>query len=228
MDELSETEPMKQDFNFLDANYGGVRPLEIAVTLKDTNHTFWERDLLLEVEKVEDYMENVYGATVKTSLVKAIKVMNRSSHGGNVERYKIPKKKRDIKRMRRPLRMADKGNFYRLVVDSTERVMRINGAMPDWGSAVVMEKNEHFQKFLTEEINSELVDYQLTGTAHLFDKNISYLSTSMVKGLSLSVLIVALIMGLLYRSVTMVLISMVPNLLPLLFIGGLMGYLGLN
>jgi predicted RND superfamily exporter protein len=35
-------------------------------------------------------------------------------------------------------------------------------------------------------------------------------------------------MGLLYRSVSMVVLSIIPNLIPLLFIAGIMGYFGIN
>jgi predicted RND superfamily exporter protein len=228
MDELSEDEPMKQNFNFLDENYGGVRPLEIAVTITDSSAQLWDLGVIKRIEKIENYIEKEYGARVKMSLVKSLKIMNRSMHGGQADYFKLPERSKDLRRMRQGLRMADKGQLYHLMVDSAERLIRISGAMPDWGSAVTFKKNKKFDKFLAVELNDSPISCRLTGTAHLFDKNISYLSTSMVKGLSLSILIVALIMGLLYRSFRMVFISIVPNLLPLLFIGGLMGFIGVE
>lgn len=228
MDELSEEEPMKQDFNFLDANYGGVRPLELSIELTDTALNLWDLSVLNKLEKVEDYLETAYGATIKTSLVKAVKVVNRSTHGGQVSYFRLPEKQRDLSRMRRPLRLAQQGDFYNLLVDSTERVLRVSGTIPDWGSAVSNKRNEAFYAFIDRELKGSGLTFRLTGTAHLFDKNISYLSTSMIKGLSFSVLIVALIMGLLYRSLTMVVISIVPNMIPLLFIAGLMGFMGVE
>tara|TARA_R110002072_G_scaffold226960_3_gene383866 strand:+ start:6836 stop:7393 length:558 start_codon:yes stop_codon:yes gene_type:complete len=72
------------------------------------------------------------------------------------------------------------------------------------------------------------IDYQLTGTAHLIDKNLSYLSTGIVKGLLLSILIVSLLMGLIYRSVSILIISLLPNLVPLVVIAGIMGFMGVE
>ena len=50
----------------------------------------------------------------------------------------------------------------------------------------------------------------------------------MVLGLLIAFGIVALIVGLLYRSLRMTLISLVPNVLPLLFIAGFMGALDID
>ena len=228
MDELSDDEPMKVDFNFLDENYGGVRPLEIAVMLKDSSDTFWSPQALQDMEKVEGYLTDEYGATVKISFVKMVKVMNRSMHSGSADYFKLPSKERDIRKMKRALRMAERGGGISMILDSTKTTTRISGAMPDWGSLIVNEKNKDFEKFLSEELKGSPIEVKLTGTAHLFDQNISYLSVSMVRGLSLSVAIVAIIMGLLYQSWRMVLISLVPNLIPLIFVAGVMGFCGIE
>ena len=54
------------------------------------------------------------------------------------------------------------------------------------------------------------------------------MSTSLIRGLAVSILIVAFIIGLVYRSWRILLISIVPNVFPLLFIAGVMGYLGIE
>ena len=75
---------------------------------------------------------------------------------------------------------------------------------------------------------NDIIDCRITGTAFLIDKNMSYLSESMVKGLALSILIVALIIGIIYRSVSIMIISLVPNVFPLIVMGGIMGFLGIE
>jgi len=82
-------------------------------------------------------------------------------------------------------------------------------------------------KFLTQRKDAQL-EFTITGTAHLIDKNMRYLSKSLVMGLTFSILIVALIMGLIYRSVSMMLISMVPNIFPLIAVAGIMGFFGIE
>ncbi|MFK7785386.1 MAG: RND family transporter [Crocinitomicaceae bacterium] len=228
MDDLSPDEPLKVDFDYLDEHYGGVRPFEMSVTVKDTTKNVWDLDILSQVDSVQQYIQNEYKAEVKTSLVSTLKVFNRSAHSGAKEFFELPPSKRKIKKYRRFLRMAGGGKFVRTFVDSTEMIMRVSGSIPDLGNNEISKRNKKLEKFIAQKEKSGLVDYQLTGTAHLIDKNISYLSSSLVMGLALSILIVALIIGLIYRSIPILLISIVPNVLPLIFIAGIMGFTGIE
>lgn len=228
MDDLKSDEPLKLDFNFLDDHYGGVRPFELAVHLKDASLTVWDEQVLTEVEAIENYLEDSYGLEIKTSLVRTLKVMNRSSHMGDPAFFELPTSKRKLKAFRRGARIAGGGDFLKAFVDSTERIMRISGTLPDLGNKKVTQLNKKLNKFLRSKEKSGIAAYQITGTAHLFDKNIGYLSTSLIRGLAVSILIVAFIIGLVYRSWRILLISIVPNVFPLLFIAGVMGYLGIE
>lgn len=228
MDDMRASDPTKEQFNFIDAHYGGIRPFELAVTLKDTTRTFWDSELLRELDTVEAYIESTYGAEIKQSVVQTVKVMNRSSHSGLPEYYTIPEKNSKIRSFQRKLKLAEQGKLYDLLVDSTETVMRISGAVGDIGNQALQAKNKALLSFLKSRNTEHLMDYQLTGTAHLLDKNMSYLSSSLVKGLLVSICIVALIMGLIYRSFSMLIISIIPNIIPLIMVAGIMGYTGIN
>jgi predicted RND superfamily exporter protein len=228
MDDIRASEPIKQDFNYLDKHFGGFRPFELAVTVKDTSETIWNEEYLKTIDKVENYLESVYGVELKNTLVLSLKVLNRSSNGGNPNAFKLPEDTRSLKRFRRFLKIAGQGQVIRLLVDSTERITRITGGIPDWGNNKVSAKNEQFRKFLKENNLEEKLEFRLTGSAYILDKNISYLSISLLKGLLFSILIVSLIMGIIYKSFRMMFISIVPNVIPLLVIGGLMGYTGLE
>lgn len=228
MDDLSANEPLKLDFNYLDQHYGGVRPFELSVTVLDTSKNVWNLEVLQQVDSVESYIEEFYKAEIKTSLVSSLKVLNRSSHNGVKEYYELPSSKRKIRKYRKFLRIAGKTKFIRTFVDSTENIMRISGSLPDLGNNEITKRNVSLKEYIAQKEKSGLVDYQITGTAHLIDKNISYLSSSLVMGLAFSILIVALIIGLIYRSIPILIISIVPNVLPLLFIGGIMGFVGIE
>lgn len=228
MDDIHPEAELKQDFDYLDEHYGGVRPFELAVTVKDTSRTVWDPEILSCLDTVEQYLESDYGVTIKNSVVSAMKILHRGSYSGMTEYYRLPEKRSKRKRIRQILRTAGKGELIKTMMDSTMRLTRISGALADLGNIAVQEKNKKLFKFLDTKTLDGTLEYQVTGTAHLIDKNMSYLSSSMVKGLSLSILIVALIMGLIYRSFTVLLISIVPNIVPLLLIAGVMGFVGVE
>ena len=228
MDDLSQNEPLKKDFNFLDDNFGGARPFDLAIKVKGNKYTVWDPLVLEEVEKVETYLTKVYGVSIKFSLVKALKSLNRSANLGKQEQYKLPTNKKEIARFRRMLKIADGGKLFRSLVDSTEQHMRINGTIGDIGNKEVTKKNRALNQFLTKLNHQDILSFQLTGTAHLLDKNMAYLAQSLILGLSFSILLVALVMGMVYQSFSMLLISLIPNLIPLLAIGALMGFMGIE
>ena len=228
MDDLSSKEPLKQDFNYLDQHYGGIRPFDMSIELKDKNLDLWDPEVLNEINTVETYIEEVYGAEIKNSLCKTLKSLNRASHLGSRKFYSIPSARRDLMKFRKIIRIIGQGKYSKTIIDSTETRLRMNGNFPDIGNQGIQLKNEAFQKFLRQLKFKGKIKYRITGTAHLFDKNIHFISKSLVEGLIFSVLLIALIMGLVYKSFRMMLISMIPNLIPLLVIGAIMGYFGIN
>lgn len=228
MDDMRESEPMKQDFNYLDEHYGGIRPFELAVILKDTSKTFWDVEVLSELNKVEDYVEKKYGAEIKQSLCQTIKVINRSSHAGLPSYYEIPEKQRTINGFKKKLQFVEGGKLMSLLIDSLGTTTRISGGIGDLGNTIMTKKNVEFDKFLAKMDSKDWLEFKLTGTSHLLDKNMNYLAISLVKGLLLSILIVAIIMGIIYRSFTMLIISIIPNVIPLIIVAGIMGYFGIT
>lgn len=228
MDDMRADEPMKQDFNYLDEHYGGIRPLEMAVILKDSTKSFWDKDVLFELDKVENFLENEYGAEVKQSLSQTVKVMNRSSHAGLPDYYEVPTSQRTINSFKKKLKFVEQGKLYHSLIDSNEVVTRISGGIGDVGNTIMKKKNKALNTFLDQLESKDYLEFKLTGTSHLLDKNMSYLASSLVKGLLVSIGIVALIMGIIYRSFSMLVISIIPNMIPLIIVAGIMGYFGIT
>ena len=227
MDDLKANDPTKADFSYFDKHYGGYRPFELAVNVLDTNSTAWSLSVLKELEEVESYVEDSMGVELKTSLVQSLKVLTRSSHFGDESFFKLPTKKRDVKRFRRYLKIAERGTLLPLFLDTTERLTRIQGTIPDLGNNIISARTKRFQNYLKQR-DFQHIQVRVTGSAYLLDKNIRYLSNSLIYGLLLSIGVVSVIMGLVFRSFRMVLISLLPNTIPLIFIAAIMGYLGIE
>ena len=69
-------------------------------------------------------------------------------------------------------------------------------------------------------------EVSITGKAYLFQKGTKYLVKNLILSLSLAIFLIALLMAYMFRSLKMIFISLIPNLLPLIVTAGLMGYLG--
>lgn len=227
LDDLRANEPIKQDFNFLDKHYGGIRPMEYAIHIKG-DRDCWDLEVLQEVDKIEHYLINEYKAKINISLVTYLKVLNQSSHLGNPEYFKLPETNREIRKLRRPIKFAEKGQLFKVVVDSTEKNMRISANIPDWGKKRVAAENRKFDTFLKNNINREIISVRHTGTALLVDKSMSSVSYSLVEGLIVSILMIIIIMVIVYRSLKLVILSVIPNIIPLVILSGMMGLMNVD
>ncbi|MCE3297179.1 MAG: putative superfamily exporter [Crocinitomicaceae bacterium] len=227
LDDLRADEPIKQDFNFLDKHYGGIRPLELAINIKG-DRDCWDLEVLQEVNKIENYLINDYKAKINVSLVHYLKVLNQSSHLGNPEYFRLPETKREIRKLRRPIKFAEKGQLFKVVVDSTEKNMRISANIPDWGKKRVNIENEKFDAFLKKNVNPEIISVRHTGTALLLDKSMGSVSYSLVEGLIVSIVMIIIIMVIVYRSLKLVILSVIPNIIPLVILSGTMGIMNVD
>lgn len=228
MDDIDPDEQIKKDFTFIDEHFGGVRPFSLVLTAKDSTVNLWDPELLREIDEVEQFLSDEIQVNIRASLVTALKLMNRGSNLGDSSAYQLPTSKKKLRSYRRNLKIAEGGKVLRTMLDSTEQIMLISGTMPDVGNQEYQRLNARFQKFMSVHPIRNKLNYKVTGSAVLIDKNMSYLASSMVKGLLLSVVIVALIIGFIYRSARVLVISLIPNLIPLIVIAGIMGFVGIE
>lgn len=81
-----------------------------------------------------------------------------------------------------------------------------------------------FNKQLRKAIDNEYYDLTLTGTSVVASEGTQYLFVSLVESLIFAILSISALMAVLFRSWRMVIISMIPNVIPLLFTAGIMGW----
>lgn len=205
----------------------GLRPFELSIEIKDSSSTILSYPVLQEIEKVDHYLVNEYGFRQCFSIVTLLKFANRVEHGGQASYYKLPDAN-DCDKFINQIKTYDNSNQLAMYVDSTEKYGRLSSTIGDIGMYAIRDKNKKFDDFIAANINTDLVDFRPTGTAHLLDRNMSSLSINLIIGLLISVGIVGLIMGALYQSIRMVLIALLINILPLIMIAAVLGFTGVN
>ncbi len=83
------------------------------------------------------------------------------------------------------------------------------------------------KKQLRKAINNEYYDLTLTGTSVVASEGTQYLVINLLTSLVFAVISISILMAILFRSWRMVIVSLVPNIIPLLFTGGVMGWFGI-
>ncbi len=223
LEDLSDKIKIKRDFNFFDENYSGVRPFEVQITLKDKTKKVWDRDVLLEINKVDEFIKKEYGAGFILSLPQIVKSIHRSMG----DDYSMPNDT-DYLAIREAIIDNKKNRDLKQLINANGDQTKISAKTRDMGSSLIAEHNKHLYEFIDKNINKNLLEFNITGAAHLMDRNNEYMVSNMTQGFAFSVIIIAFLTFFLHRSWRMVLVFVLPNLIPLVIIAGLMGYMGIE
>ena len=225
LEDLSEKVKIKQDFIFFDKYYSGVRPLEIQVNLKDSSKSIWDYEVMVELNKVNDFIKKEYNAGFLISPASLVKTIYINSFQDT--KLNFPDSE-DYKIISKQLISNKKNKEISRIVSSDGLSSRISGKIQDMGSIKVNEHNNKLIAFIKKNTNNNLLEFKLTGAAQLVDRNNEYMVSNMAQGFLCSILIIALLTFFLHRSWRMVIVFLIPNVFPLIIIAGIMGFAGIE
>ncbi len=223
---LPRGQKITADYIFFEKNYGGFRPFEIAVTAQDT---FTARDYLVlqEINKVEQHLKKYSAVKSSNSITSAYKSMNRAFHGNQLSAYQFPENENDFKKYDRYLNKMPAASLDVLISKDGKKA-RISSSILDVGSDTIQQVGLEIDAWMKKNTDPNIATFRRTGTGVLFDKNEEYIRDSILQGLGIAIFIISILMGILFRSPKMILISLLPNILPLLIAGALLGYAGIE
>jgi len=227
IEDLPQDAPLKQAFLFFDRNFGGSRPFEVTAEVKN-GHDIFDPEVLKEIDNVESYLRNDFEAGNVVSPVTMIKGLNQAINGGVTSKYKLPETAKDWNKVNRYLKRADSRELSFKLITSDKQTGRISMRVGDIGSNLSLQRTEDLKEFIRTETDTSLVSFVVTGTSNLIDKNNEYLSRNMFQGLAIAFAVVALIAGVMFKSLRMILITLIPNIIPLLLVAGIMGLAGVT
>lgn len=216
-----------KDIVFFEKEFDGVMPLEIMIDTKRKKGVM-KLSTLKKMEEVQEIINEIPELSKPVSIVNVVKYSKQAYYNGNPDYYELPTAQEQsfILSYAKNSTKNNKENFMKSYVDSTGQYARITTFMKDIGT----DKMEKIEEKLWDKINKVFPPDQftvtLTGKALVFQKGTSYLVNNLVLSLLFAIFLISLFMAYLFRSFKMIVISLIPNLLPLIVTAGLMGYLG--
>lgn len=226
LEDLPANDPMKQGFVWFEETFGGVRPFEMEITVNGRYDSIWDLDALRQLEQVQQYIDQDYGVDALISPVTLICSMNKAFNGGDPAYYRLPTDSAECAHLVKRMRLLG-GRTLEGIVSADGRSARMTGRMVDEGGYYHQRKNVLLQQVIEERTDKDL-HLALTGMGHLIDRNNATLSAQLIRGMGLAIVLTALIMFWFFRDTRMVFVALLPNLVPLLFIAGVMGFFGVD
>lgn len=226
LEDWPEDDPQKQDYYWFEEHFGGVRGFEMELGVRGDGTSVWDLDALREMEVIQQHIEEHYGVQAILSPVTVVKALNKAYNGGSLEFYRLPDTPEETRRLVKNARALAGRVALDALVTPDGKHARLTGRMRDEGGYIHKQRNTELEAFIAE--HDELLEYRQTGMAYLIDRNNEKLSAQLIGGLSIAFLLIGSIMAMVFKDIRMTVISLIPNILPLLFIAGFMGISGID
>ncbi len=228
VDDLPDTTDVMKDLRFFEDNFDGIMPLELVVDTGVKNGVKNPR-YLNQIGQFEDFLDSIEYISQPISVVTFIKAAKQAYYNDLPSFYSLPTNRERSLILRYLDGNAEQEELSRSFVDSTGQIIRVSLKVADIGS-------NRMDSLVNEVVRPKINEYfgaegklkaDITGTTYLFIKGNKFLIENLITSMIIAFFIIAIIMAVLFKKGKMIVISLIPNLIPLLMTGAIMGYFGI-
>jgi uncharacterized protein len=216
------------DIRFFEKEFDGVMPLEIMIDTKRKKGVM-KLTNLRRMEDLEETISEIPELSKPLSIVNLVKYSKQAYYNGNPEYYQLPTSQEEafILAYAKNSALNKNDNLMKSYVDSTGQIARITTFIKDENGEKMEAIEAQIRAKADKLFPKERYNVTITGKASVFQKGTKYLLNNLLSSLLFAFLITAGLVAIMFRSFKMILVSIIPNLLPLIMTAGLMGFLGI-
>ncbi|MGG8496666.1 efflux RND transporter permease subunit [Tenacibaculum sp. TC6] len=223
IEDMPKGKQFYKDIKFFEKEFGGIMPLEILIDTKKEKGVM-KLSTLKKIEKLNETIETFPELSKPISITNLVKYSKQAYYNGNPKYYQLPTSQEKSYILSYTKNSSSNSGMLKNFVDSTGRYARITTFMKDIGTDKMDIIQERLQAVIKKHFPNDQFNVSLTGKALVFLKGTNYLIKNLVISLSLAIVLISIFMAWMFRSPQMIMISLIPNMLPLLITAGLMGY----
>jgi predicted RND superfamily exporter protein len=226
IEDMPKSAPFFKDILFFDATFNGIVPLEIWIDSK-REEGIVRPATLRRMNQLQETIDEIPELAPSLSVVNAVKYAKQAYYNSNPNYFALPTSQENS--FIYPFLNSSNSDSQLLngYVDSTGQFGRITTYMKDIKTSRMEEIEADLKESIAKIFPKDRYGVNITGKSLLFLKGTKYLINNLILSLSLAILLIALFMAFLFRSFKMILISLIPNLLPLIITAGVMGFTGI-
>lgn len=257
VDDLPRTDVLYTDLKFFEKHFAGVMPLEIVIDTRKKQGVTRQLANLQRMDALIQYLRERPEMGKPLAITEGLKFARQAYYDGDSSMYGLPTEfdlafLASYLQMKGDS-TSKKNQFARLLasfMDSTRQRARISINMADVGSERLPRILEEVQQKAESLFNSDSLNYAeerkrggvaetdssqmkrkadilLTGTSVTFLEGSRFIINGLKESIFWAFLLITLTMLYLFRSVRIVVCSLIPNLIPMLMTAGLMGWMGI-
>ena len=243
LDDLPKKDPLYMDMKFFEKNFKGVMPLEIVIDTKRKKGLRANTMKILDsVDQLSKYISAQPEMARPLSLVEGLKFIRQSYYGGDSSSYDVPNSNTELLFLSSYLNLngdstkagagaAKSNSLTKLLhsfVDSNQQRLRVSINMADVGSKQLPLVLDDLQKKTNALFDSSRYRIEFTGTSVTYLEGSSFVIRGLKDSIQWAFLLIAACMLFLFRSIRILVCSLVPNVIPLIITAGIMGWAGVR
>ena len=222
-DDLPKDQILYKDLKFLEKHFGGVMPLEVLIDTKKKQGLLKSYNLQ-KVEKLTDLLTSYKEFSRPISYVDVIKYSKQAFYNGDSSYYSLPNSQEHATILSYLKNSNNNLGFESLLIDSLAQQARISLRMADISTSKMDSIFYHLTPQINNIFDSEKYDVIVTGTSIVFLNGTKFLLRNLALSLFLVIILISTFIAWLFNSFKMVIISIIPNIIPLLLTAAFMGY----
>ena len=213
-----------RDTLMIDEAIGGVNRVEFMLSRKDGKALTSQDDMtrLGTLHKSTDQLQNVSGSF---SIISILKQLNRAET--RQKELALPDNGGDLLNLFDLLEVAPDQEFLRKLISADFTKLRLSIRTKAIGTSDTAKMVSGVEQVAARQLGP---DYNLTPTGEYYQvvTDSNRLVANVISSFSLSLGTVFMAISLLFRSFKLLVLALVPNLVPLAWTAGLMGFLGID
>lgn len=227
VDDISKNDQLYKDIMFFEENVGGVMPFEISVDTRKPKGIM-NAAFVRKLQQMQDTLALYPEFSQPLSIVEVVKFARQGFYNGKREHFKVPTNNEFgfILKYLPDTKGGELPNIVTQYMDKEMQNTRISVQMANVTTPKIDSISRSLRPAIDKIFPRDKYDVVMTGSAMVTLQGTNYLIRNLLNSLVLAFVVIALLMVITFHKFKMVVISMIPNLIPLLFTAGLMGFTG--
>lgn len=231
VDDLPKTDKIYTDLKFFEKNFKGVMPLEIMVDTKKPNG-LRRPGVFEKVDSLSSFIANMPETNRPLSVSEGFKFLYQGFSEGDSTAYMFPNEAviaqmlRDLNTLKNSGKRDNLSRMLLSFLDSSMQSTRISVSMADVGTKQLPGMVDSIQQRIDQLFDTAKFNVKVTGTSITFQEGSKFIVNGLKESILWAFLLIAICMLYLFRSVRILICSLIPNLIPLVITAGLMGWIG--
>ena len=186
---------------------------------------------LQRIAQLQDTLATYPQLSSSLSILDGLKFARQAYYNGSQRYYSLPNfnslTTNDLKVKEYLENSGQKGVLENRFVDSKGEIARISVQVADIGSDSMPKLMADIQPKIDSIFDKENYDVKITGTSIVALSGYQYLIDGLFESLLIALIVISLILLYQFRSLRMLAISFLPNLIPLFITGAIMGFMNI-